>query len=161
VEEAGKVFDSFFRGRKLDPDDRTQLLQDAIKIANGVVAADAAFMKDRQGHLDQGDKVSAVRMTRAKFAQALPDAVKKIARRYGYVSGTPGTATQPNKTGSTPPAGKADAGFVFVNERPSIEQVDRSATEAASKGAGYASMIMAKKAVLVDGRKVDWSRLKV
>jgi hypothetical protein len=152
MDEAGKVFDSFFRGRKLDPEDRTMLLQDAVKLANAAVAADKDFMSQQQGHLDLGDKVSAVRITKARYAQALPDAVKKIARRYGYVSGTTGAGTQPNKTGTTPPAAKTEAGWIAVKERPSAESINRSVTTP--------DMIMSGRAILNDGKKVDWSALK-
>lgn len=150
VEEAGKVFDSFFRDRKLDADDRTSLLQDAIKLANSVVAADKDFMTQRQGHLDNGDKISALRMTQARFAREMPDAVKKIARRYGYVSGAPGTQAQPKP--GTQPAPRTEQGWLAVKERPSAEQIDRSRTPD--------SMILSGRAILRDGKKVDWSALK-
>jgi hypothetical protein len=152
LEEASKVFESYFRGRKLDDEDRQSLLQDAVKVANGVVAADAKFMADRQAHLDAGDKHSALRVTRARFAEAMPDAVKKIARRYGMSSQTaPNQPQNQNGKGNQNQSG-VEQGWKAVTQRPDPISIDRTRTED--------SMILAGRAILKDGSKVDWSALK-
>lgn len=153
VDEAAKVFDSFFKGRKLDPEDRTDLLRDAVKVANTKVEADKDFMAQRQQHLDQGDAHSALQLTKARFARELPDAVKRIARRYGMASGTPGNGTQrqplPAGTGGKP----LEQGWVAVNALPDATEIDRGRTSN--------EMILSKRAILKDGKKVDWSKRKV
>lgn len=150
LDEASRVFDSFFKGRKLDAEDRTDLLRDAVTLANRTVEADKTFMEQRQGHLDRNDKHSAVQLTKARFAQALPDAVKKIARRYGMTSGTAAPAAQRTQQQTT---GKpVEQGWTAVTARPSPEEIDRSRTSN--------EMILSGKAILKDGKKVDWSKLK-
>lgn len=153
VDEASKVFDSFFRGRKLDPEDRTDLLRDAVKLANMKVQADKDFMAQQERHLELGDSRSAMQLTKARFARELPDAVKRIARRYGMTSGTPANG---NKGQQPPPAAggaKPQPGWIAVNARPDGMDIDRSRTTN--------EMILSKKAILKDGKKVDWSKLKV
>jgi hypothetical protein len=151
IGEAEKVFDSFFKGRKLDPEDRMDLLRDAVKLANQKVEADKAFMEQREGHLTNRDSHSALQLTKARFARELPDAVKRIARRYGMTSGTPATGTQRQQ--QQPAGGQPAAGFVAVNARPDGMDIDRSRTSN--------EMILSKRAILKDGKKVDWSKLKV
>src|SRR6202795_1428679 len=153
IGEAEKVFDSFFKGRKLDPEDRMDLLRDAVKLANQKVVEDKAFMEQREGHLTNKDSHSALQLTKARFARELPDAVKRIARRYGMTSGTPANGNQ--NRGQQPPGGGAQppAGFVAVNARPDGMDIDRSRTSN--------EMILSKRAILKDGKKVDWSKLKV
>lgn len=151
VAEAGKVFDSFFRGRKLDAEDRTDLLREAIKFADQKVGADKAYKEQVQQHLDKGDKASAVKLTKARYAQEMTDAVKRIARRYGLVSGAAKPAPQ-QTPGNGQPKPQVAAGFVAVKERPTPETINRRATTP--------EMIISGKAILNDGRKVDWSALK-
>jgi hypothetical protein len=151
IGDAEKVFDSFFKGRKLDPEDRTDLLRDAVKLANQKVEADKDFMEQREGHLTNRDAHSALQLTKARFARELPDAVKRIARRYGMTSGTPASGTQVRQQpagGGAQPA----AGFVAVNARPDGMDIDRSRTTN--------EMILSKRAILKDGKKVDWSKVK-
>jgi hypothetical protein len=153
LDDAGKVFDQYFKGRKLDPEDRLDLLKDAVKLVNSKMEADKAFMEDRDGHLKLRDSHSALQLTKARFARELPEAVKRIARRYGMTSGTPGNGNQQRQ--QQQPAGggrQPDAGYVAVTARPSPEDIDRSRTTN--------EMIFAKKAILKDGRKVDWSKLR-
>jgi hypothetical protein len=152
VGEAEKVFDSFFKGRKLDPEDRLDLLRDAVKLANSKVEADKAFMEQREKHLELGDRHSALQLTKARFSRELPDAVKRIARRYGMASGTPANGTQRQQQqpagGGAQPAG----GFVAVSARPDGMDIDRGRTTN--------EMILSKRAILKDGKKVDWSKVK-
>jgi hypothetical protein len=92
-----------------------------------------------------------LQLTKARFARELPDAVKRIARRYGMTSGTPATGTQRQQ--QQPAGGQPAAGFVAVNARPDGMDIDRSRTSN--------EMILSKRAILKDGKKVDWSKLKV
>jgi hypothetical protein len=160
VSEAGKVFDSFFKGRKIDADDRTDLLREALSLANKAVEADETFMKQQNTHLNRGDSHSAKRMTKARYSQEITNAVKRIARRYGLVSGNakPAPATQQNPNNNGQGARPAQ-GYAFVNARPSIDEIDQQAT-ARANGGSYQGSIVAKRAVLRDGRKVDWSKVK-
>jgi len=153
IGEAEKVFDSFFKGRKLDPEDRMDLLRDAVKLANQKVEADKAFMEQREGHLTNKDSHSALQLTKARFARELPDAVKRIARRYGMTSGTPANGNQQRQQQQPDGGGQPAAGFVAVNARPDGMDIDRSRTSN--------EMILSKRAILKDGKKVDWSKLKV
>jgi len=152
VEDGGKVFDSFFKDRKLDPDDRTDLLRDAFRLANLAVEKDAEFMKQRDSHLESGDAQAARRLTQARFSREMPDAVKRIARRYGLTAGpakpnVPQTNGQPQQ-----PKGVAPQGYVAINQRPQPEEIDRSRTSNDD--------IISGKAVLRNGRKVSWAHLK-
>ena len=152
VSEAEKVFDSFFKGRKLDPEDRLDLIRDAVKLANQKVEADKAFMEDREGHLTHKDSHSALQLTKARFARELPEAVKRIARRYGLTSGTPGNGTQRQQ--QQPPGGgkPLEQGWTAATARPDPMDIDRSRTSN--------DMILSKRAIMKDGKKVDWSKLK-
>ena len=160
VEDGARTFDSFFRDRKLSADDRTDLLRDAFRVANQVVEADKEFVGQRDAHLKAGDAAAALRLTKARYAREMPNAVKKIARRYGLNAGpaqpTPGKGT-PQQTKPVTPQG-----WTTVNERPSPDQISRVATESlgAKEGLDYAGMILSGRAVLKDGRKQTWAQLK-
>ena len=104
-------------------------------------------------HLERGDAHSAKQLTKARYARELPAAVKRIARRYGLTS-TQSTAsaaaqqkTNQQQNGNKGPA--TSPGYVAVNFRPTQEQIDYGRTSR--------DMIMSRKAILTDGRKVDWS----
>ena len=152
VADGTKVFDSFFRGRKIDASDKQDLLRESLAIANRAVIADKAFVEQRDKHLARGDAHSAMRLTKARYAQEMTEAVKRVARRYGLVSGQPKTNTQQPGKGSTNGQPQPAQGFVAVNERPIPEQIDRNRTTP--------DMIVSGRAILHDGRKVDWSKLK-
>ena len=158
VEEGAKVFDSFFKGRKIDPEDRTDLLREAFRAANAIVLKDEEYIKQREAHLAAGDSAAALRLTKSRFAQELPNAVKRIARRYGMFSGpakpAPTNGGQPPKPG----AGAPPQGFVNVNQRPSMDEIDTAAT--AKLTGSYQSTILSGRAVLKNGRKVSWAHLK-
>jgi hypothetical protein len=152
VNEGAKVFDSFFKGRKIDPEDRTDLLREALAMANRTVKADAEFIKQRDKHLERNDSHSALQMTKARFARELPDAVKRVARRYGLISGKPSPGTPPAKPGQQPNKPGQQPGWVAVNIRPDAMEIDRNRTTPDD--------IISGKAVLKDGRKVTWAHLK-
>jgi hypothetical protein len=154
MDEAGKVFDSFFKGRKLDPEDRMDLLKDAVKLVNHKMEEDKAFMEQRDGHLTNKDRHSALQLTKARFARELPEAVKRIARRYGMTSGTPGNGNQQRQQQQPAAGGKQiEAGWTAATARPDAMDIDRSRTSN--------EMILSKRAILKGGEKVDWSKLKV
>jgi hypothetical protein len=153
VTEAEKVFDSFFRGRKIDKEDRTDLLRESLAIANRAVQADKQFIEQQEAHLKRGDSASARRLTKARYAQEITEAVKKVARRYGLVSGQPKGSTQRQQApGNNKQQPQAPQGFTAVKERPQPEQINRRATTN--------EMILAGRAILNDGRKVDWSAIR-
>lgn len=153
IEDGSKVFDSFFRGRNIDKDDRNDLLRESFAIANRAVTADAAFIEQRDKHLARGDSVSAMKITKARFAQEMSLAVKRVARRYGLISGQTQKPNQPAKpnNGQQQP-NQPVQGFTAVTVRPEPEAIDRRRTTP--------DMIMEGRAILSDGRKVDWSKLK-
>lgn len=153
ISEGGKTFDSFFRGRKLDKDDRNDLLRESLTIANRAIEADKEFITQRDNHLKRGDSHSALKLTKARYAREMSEAVKRVARRYGLVSGQakPNQAQpqKPNTNGGQPAAAQ---GFTVVSARPEAEQIDHRRTTS--------EMIVNGRAILNDGRKVDWSKLK-
>jgi hypothetical protein len=153
VDDAGKVFDSFFKSRKISAEDRTDLLREALAAANRSVEADKEFMQQRENHLKNNDKNAAKQLTQARFAKAMPEAVKRIARRYGYVSGTaaPAAPNAPAKPG-TPAAPAAGQGFTQVNAIPDQSEIDRAKSTR--------EMLYAGRAVLKNGRKVSWAHLR-
>lgn len=158
VDEAGKVFDSFFRGRKISDDDRTDLLNDALKLASREIIKGVPgeeFVKQRDAHLAAGDSASAKRLVVARYKQFMPDAVKRIARRYGMMSGAPAGAPKPAPTSTGQAASKPGAtvqGFVRVNEYPKGDDIDR--------GKSTREMLQAGRAVLKSGRKIDYAHLR-
>lgn len=154
VEDGAKVFDSHFKGRKVSPEDRTDLLREAFALANRQVEADEDFKKQRDDHLGRGDSAAAMKLTRARFGKVLPEAVKRIARRYGMFSGQPRTApnsgSQP--TGSQPAGGTTAQGFTKINALPAPEDIDRAKSSR--------DMLRTGRAILKNGRKVDWAHLR-
>jgi hypothetical protein len=163
VADATKVFDGFFKNRKLEEDDRRDLLRETLSFANKAVVADENFKKQRDGHLERGDAQAALKLTRSRYAQAMPDAVKRVARRYGVLAG-PAKPAAPNQQGKGPSgaAPPPDKGFTAVNERPRAYEIDHEATAmlAGKSGETRETMIVSGRAVLKDGRKVSWAHLK-
>lgn len=149
VQVADKVFGDIFKGKKIDKDDRTDLLREALALANRNVMKDAEFAKQRDAHLKNGDSKAALRLTKNRFAKELPDAVRRIARRYGMTSGTP---LNTGKQNSKQPAGSGanQSGYVAVNYRPQAEDIDRSRTS-------QDDIMVEKRAILKDGKKVTWA----
>lgn len=152
VEDGGKVFDSYFKGRKLSPEDRTDLLREAFAMANRIVVADKEFTEQREAHLTAGDSAAALKLSRARYAREMPEAVKRIARRYGMFSG-PAKPAAPTKPGEKAPSGTPDTqGFVKVNQRPSPDEIDFRKSPQEMRQAG--------RAILKNGRKIDWAHLR-
>lgn len=154
VADAAKVFDSFFRNRKLSKDDRDDLLRECFRAADGSIASDKAFHEQKNAHLSRGDSKAALKLVKARYASAFPEAVKKVLRRYGMLSGKPG-AKQPviqNQGGAGGGKGPVSvAGFTKVNVRPRAEEIDRRKTTD--------SDIINKRATLKDGKKISWAHL--
>lgn len=149
--DAFKIFDSFFKGQKIDPEDRKDLVTEAARIANAKVEADKDFVTQRDDHLKAGDAHSARQLTKARFAREFPDAIKRIARRYKMV-GAPAIPGQQTRTEQQPGQQNRTPGWTVVSSRPEPEEIDRSRTSN--------DMIISGKAILRNGRKVDWSKLK-
>lgn len=152
VDAAGKVFDSFFKGRKLSQEDRTDLMRQAIAKANAVVMKDPEFVKQRDKHLERRDSAAAKRLVMSRYQRELPNAVKQVARLFGLISGQP-PKPQQRVAGQPAPKGQAQpGGYVKINARPEREDIDRRRTSDTD--------IISKRAVLKDGKKVTWSHLK-
>lgn len=149
IDDGTKVFDSFFKGRKIDAEDRTDLLREVLAIANRAVESDKDFITQRNKHLESGDAHSAKRLTKARYSREFTDAAKRVARRYGLVSGKAPATTQQKTNQQTPGGPKAAPGYSVVSFRPTQDQIDYARTNR--------DMIMSRKAILKDGRKVDWS----
>ena len=153
VEASGKTFDSFFKGRKISDEDRTDLLRESIAYADRIVRADKEFIEQREAHLKAGDRASALRLTQARYAKVMPEAVKRVARRYGMLAGpakpaAPTNGNQPARPGTGAPA----QGFVQVTAIPSADEIDF--------GKSPKDMRMSGRAVLKNGRKVSWAHLR-
>lgn len=148
-----KAFDSFFKGRKIDPDDRIDLIRETLAIANRAVMTDKDFITQRDKHLELGDSKAAQRLTKARYAREFTDAAKRVARRYGVMSGPVKPSQQPKPNGQQPPP-KGPAGYVAINARPQPEDIDRSMGRTTNED------IIGKRATLKDGRKVTWAHLK-
>lgn len=151
VAEGEKVFESFFKGRKLDAEDRKDLFAESMRIANRAVEADKDFASQRDKHLERGDSRSALKLTQARYARELKTAVQRVARRYGVSSGAPAQQQNPKQPNQQQQQ-NIPTGWVRANSRPQAEEIDRSRTSN--------DMIISGKAILRDGRKVDWSHLK-
>lgn len=145
-----KVLESFFRDAKMDETDRRDLLKDMLTAANRAVLADKTFVETRDRHLANGDSHSALQLTRARFAQEFTSASKRIANRYnrGVIPPTPKPGTP-----GTQPGVKVDPGWVAVTTRPDPSEIDRNKTT-------NEMIISGKRAILKNGKKVDWSNLK-
>ena len=153
ITEATKTFDSFFRNRKIDAEDRNDLIQDAVKLADKIVAADEAFKRQRDDYLKRGDVKSASRLTASRYAQEMTNSVKRVARRYGLVSNQAAPANNQQQRPNAPTQQPRPAeGYIAVTQRPQGEEIDHRRTTP--------EMIMSGKAILTNGRKVDWSKLK-
>lgn len=146
--ESTKVFDSFFKGQKLDSSDKEYLLWEAMKIADKAVQADSDFAKQRDAHLANGDSSSALQLTRSRYAREMSGAVQKVARLFGRSNSPAPKQQQQQNKGQA----RTEPGWVKASARPDPEDLDRSRTSN--------DMILSGRAILKDGRKVDWSHLK-
>jgi hypothetical protein len=167
-----KMFDSYFKGRKItapdrseaDEDDRKDLLREILSLAVRKAGEDQEFIRQREQHLKNGDSNAALKLTKSRYAIVLPDAVKRVARRYGMLAGNPKPA--PTKENGAGPSGAQPAkpaqGFVNVNERPQRTEINQEATArlAAKEGLTWQDLVVGGRAVLNDGRKVSWAHLK-
>lgn len=148
-----KEFDSAFKGYKLDNKDRERLFGQVVKAANDAVEGDKHFKADRDALLKDKDVNGALRLVRSRYAQEWAKAVKEVARLFRIGAG-PGKQQQQqqdkgNQNGNQRPIEK---GWIKVNARPDGADIDRSRTPN--------EMIIGRKAILKDGRKVDWTHLK-
>lgn len=156
------VFNSYFRNRKLSDDDTQDLKREVARLLNRAMMDDKEWWDQREEHLANGDRESALQLTQAfcDGEKGIKAAVQKVARRYGLVSMAPKQPSKETPKGGQPTPGRPPVkGFVLVNTRPSPEDIDREAT-ALLAGGNYASAIISKRAVLRNGKKVDWSRVK-
>jgi hypothetical protein len=148
-----KEFDSAFKGYKLDEKDRQRLFGQVVASANAAVERDKHFKADRDALLKDKDVNGALRLVRSRYAQEWANAVKEVARlfRIGAGPGKQQQQQQPNanQNGNQRPVEK---GWIKVNARPDGADIDRSRTPN--------EMIIGRRAILKDGRKVDWTHLK-
>jgi hypothetical protein len=148
-----KEFDSAFKGYKLDEKDRQRLFGQVVAAANATVERDKHFKADRDALLKDKDVNGALRLVRSRYAQEWANAVKEVARLFRIGAG-PGKQPQQqqqntNQNGNQRPVEK---GWIKVNARPDGADIDRSRTPN--------EMIIGRRAILKDGRKVDWTHLK-
>lgn len=148
-----KEFDSAFKGYKLDEKDRQRLFGYVVKAANDAVEADKHFKADRDALLQAKDVNGALRLVKARYAQEWVKAVKEQARLFRIGAG-PGKQQQQqtDKDGQGGQQRQPDKGWIKVNARPDVGEIDRSRSPN--------DMIISGKAILKDGRKVDWTHLK-
>jgi hypothetical protein len=155
VTDAAKTFDAFFRNRKLDKGDRDDLLRECLASVDRTLKTDKGYHEQLDRHLGRRDSVSALKLVKSRYSAAFPEAVKKVLRRYGMLSGKPGAKPAVvKKSDGQGGAGKApagSAGFARVNARPRAEEIDRGRTSN--------SDIINHRATLKDGKKVDWGHL--
>lgn len=155
VSDAERVFDSHFKNKAstLDKEDRLDLLREAITIADREVQKDASYIEQRDKHLARRDTASALQLLKSRYNRELDSAVKRVARRYGLISGAPNAPKQGQPGAGAPKGGTPPpTGFIRVNERPAADQIDRARTSA--------SDIISGKATLIGGKKVTWVHLK-
>jgi hypothetical protein len=154
MKQAMTVFDSHFKNWKLEPQRRERLIGEVVRIANAAVEKDKQFKKDRDALLDAKDSRGATRLVRERYSREWATAVKEVAGTYRLGAG-PGKQQQQQPNNQQRPGGQqrpADKGWIRVNTRPAAEEIDRSRTSP--------EMIVGGKAILRDGRKVDWTHLK-
>lgn len=145
---AGKLVDSYLKGKKLDADDRLRLLDNVRREADADVIKDSNYTQQRDLLIERGDVEASVRFAVSRYEQALSAATKKVMRTFGKLA-SPETAprTTPPANGTVKPP--AD-GWVRVSERPKAFEIDSKRTPG--------SMILnQQRAVLKDGRKVTWA----
>src|SRR5690348_14275190 len=153
TEKASALLDSYLAGRKIEPDDRNQLMQNVMYAANSEVLKDANFQKQlslqRERAISLRNSSSAVRFAVARYEQALKLAVERQARLMGVSSkaAIPGNKPAPN---GNKPVPKAIDGFEYVTQSPPNNEIDRSQTTR--------EMVLKQRAVLKGGRKVTWAK---
>jgi len=153
-EEANRLVDQFLGGRKLDKESRNLALNNTISLANDLLNDGKTFpefAKQRALLFQRGDPAALLRYVNSAWKQALEMSIKRVARLVG---GSPAAAARPGVTGEKKPAPAApgrEVGFVRINSRPDPREIDRSKSDA--------SMILGKRAILKDGRKVSWAHI--
>lgn len=148
---AEKAFESYFRNFRGDDKDKKRLINDALKIANEDVVADTVFQTQRNKHLQVGNSAAAKQLTVARYDRAIPDAVARIARLYGLKT-TPAQSKGTQQQQQTKGQPQVAQGWTRVNARPNGLDIDRGRTTN--------DMILSGKAIMKDGKKLDWSHLK-
>jgi hypothetical protein len=155
VTDAAKVFDAFFRNRKLDKGDRDDLLRECLSMADRTLKTDKVYHEQLNRHLARGDAKSALKLVKSRYGAALPNAVKTVLKRYGMLSKTPGgqPATQQqtqNGKGAGAKSPAAASGYEKVNTRPRAEDIDRDRSP-------MGDIAFRHQAVLKNGKKVTWA----
>lgn len=144
--------DSFFKGVKLDTDQRTTLIKETVSRVNARLLKDKGFQTQKDNHLKRGNASAAKQLVMSRFKAELPTAVKQVLRLYGMVSGKSLTTQQPKQDDTARPAGNttpADKGYVKVNARPTDLDPYRTTSDD----------IFSKRGVRRNGQKVTWAHL--
>lgn len=108
-----------------------------------MVSKDETFIRQRNQILARKDADRARKFVLAKFNQLLPEAAKQEIRMYNFSKRQP--AARPTPTGAAPAA--VAQGWTRIAKQPEPALIDYR------KSAG---LIMSGKAILKDGRKVQW-----
>ncbi len=151
---ADKIFSSYLKDSKLDPDLKDQLVRESISLANQSLAANETYKKQRDLLFGRRDSQASVRFAVSQFQQALGPAIQQIIRKQARIVKAFGKQAALGSNLSReqrPPAAKPNAvpaGWTKVASAP--KNIDRNRTTA--------SMILnEKKAILNDGSKVTWA----
>lgn len=139
-----KELEPFIKGRQLSETKR-EILQEAIlKRASATMNADAAFTKSWNALIARKDTDGALKLSKSKMGEILPQMVAKVARE---ILGSP-VAKKP-ATAAAAQTSKGDAGWTVVSKPPAPSEIHPSTTfEQRFEG----------KFILKDGRKVVYQQ---
>jgi len=139
--------------RKLSPDQVATIRELYGLKLSAILKARADFNQNLERYFASGQKEGFLRHFEATYKEAVPRALRTAIQQAG-IGGKPGPkggaqqqpkpGQQQQKQAPKPPA----SGFTFVNAKPAMNLVDRSATST--------DMWLNGKAVLKDGKRVQW-----
>jgi len=133
----------------MNAEDLKDTIEGIAQRIDKMATADKDWLAKRDAILRRGDAVRAQRFVLAKLNQLLPEAAKQELRRLNAfakpVAGTPQNRQQPQPGRTVTPAGN---GIVRLAKQPASSEINWSRTAS--------SEVMAGKAVLKDGRRVQW-----
>lgn len=147
----GSAWTTQMAGKKVSPEQEGAIKElYASRMQKLVSSPD--FVDKTQRFFSAKDKAGFLKHSSATFKTAIPDALKAAINAVlgpGKVTARPAAAAaQPQKTAVGATATK-EAGFLWVGQRPAPNDIHHTTTGA---------MIMQGKAILADGRRVQWKR---
>jgi hypothetical protein len=167
-----KVVEPFFKQLNLKPEGRREFVNALNSRVWAAMKKDAAFQRNANALMDKGDAARAARFIHSKFAELMPGEFRKlrdamypnfgkmaVKKAPAAANGGAGAASGGGKGAA---AGGAAAGggtgdFKMVTAKPTPDLIDWSKTseEMFHIGRGIG------KAILKDGRKVQWDWAKI